>query len=100
VLGIDRATGAVRWELHLTGPVWQSPVIVDGVLLIGDCAGEMHAFHVSDTRAEPDHLWTYRIGGGCIESTPAVWNGVLYVGTRAGAIHALGAGQPTGVKAR
>src|SRR5690606_24403527 len=95
VLGLDRATGATRWELRLTGPVWQSPVIVDGVLLIGDCAGEMHAFDVSDTHAEPEHLWTYRIGGGCIESTPAVWKGVLYFGTRAGAIHALGAATQT-----
>lgn len=90
VLGLARADGAERWALQLAGPVWQSPVVVDDVLLIGDCAGEMHAFDVADTRAEPVHLWTYRIGGGCIESTPAVWNGVIYVGTRAGAIHAIG----------
>jgi outer membrane protein assembly factor BamB len=92
VLGLDRDTGAQRWTLQLTGPVWQSPVVVDDVLLIGDCAGEMHAFDVADTGTDPAHLWTFRIGGGCIESTPAVWNGVIYVGTRAGAIHALGAG--------
>jgi outer membrane protein assembly factor BamB len=92
VLGLDRDSGDERWALRLAGPVWQSPVVVDDVLLIGDCAGEMHAFDVADTRAEPAHLWTHHIGGGCIESTPAVWKGVLYVGTRAGAIHALGAG--------
>jgi outer membrane protein assembly factor BamB len=90
VLGLDRDTGDGRWTLRLTGPVWQSPVVIDGVLVIGDCAGEMHAFDIADTRAEPEHLWTHRIGGGCIESTPAVWRGVIYVGTRAGAIHALG----------
>lgn len=91
VLGLDRADGAERWRLQLAGPVWQSPVVVDGVLLIGDCAGEMHAYDVADPSAPPAHLWTVRIGGGCIESTPAVWNGVLYFGTRAGAFHALGA---------
>lgn len=91
VRALDRATGDERWALRLTGPVWQSPIVIDGVLLIGDCAGEMHAFDVADTRADPDHRWTYRIGGGCIESTPAVWDGVLYFGTRAGAIHAVGA---------
>ncbi len=90
VLGIDRDTGDVRWQLRLTGAVWQSPVIVDGVLVIGDCAGELHAYDVSDTRGEPRHLWTHRIGGGCIESTPTVWKGVIYVGTRAGGIHAIG----------
>lgn len=95
VLGLDRDTGEERWSLQLTGPVWQSPVVVDGVLLIGDCAGELHGFDIANTRAAPRHLWTHRIGGGCIESTPAVWRGVIYVGTRAGAIHALAAGNDT-----
>ena len=48
-LGIDRATGAVRWEKELPGPTWQSPVVVDDVLIEGDCAGVLHAYDVSDT---------------------------------------------------
>lgn len=89
VLAIDRATGEVRWRFHLPGPTWQSPVVVDDVLLIGDCNGVMHAYDVSDTTVQPPELWRVEIGG-CIESTPAVWNGRLYVGTRAGGFHALG----------
>jgi outer membrane protein assembly factor BamB len=89
VLGIDRATGAVRWRLHLREATWQSPVVVDGVLLIGDCGGDLHAYDVTDTHSPPRHLWTLKIGG-CIESTPAVWNGIAYVGTRAGGFHAVG----------
>jgi hypothetical protein len=89
VLGIDRATGAVRWKLKLPGPTWQSPVVVDGILLIGDCNGVMHAYDVSDTAAAPRALWSVTIGG-CIESTPAVWKGTLFFGTRAGGFHALG----------
>jgi hypothetical protein len=27
LLGIDRATGAIRWEKKLPGPTWQSPVV-------------------------------------------------------------------------
>jgi hypothetical protein len=50
-------------------------VVVDGVLVFGDCAGELHGYDIADTRAEPEHLWTHRVGGGCIESTPAVWRG-------------------------
>lgn len=93
VRGLDRADGTEHWRLQLAGPVWQSPVVVDDVLLIADCAGELHAYDLADPHARPEHLWTFRIGGGCIESTPAVWDGVVYVGTRAGAFHAIGAGR-------
>ncbi|WP_433199421.1 PQQ-binding-like beta-propeller repeat protein [Dactylosporangium sp. CS-047395] len=92
VLGIDRASGAVRWRFHLPGgETWQSPVIVDDTLFMGDCSGVMHAYDVSDTHADPRLLWELKIGG-CIEATPAVWKGSLYFGTRAGAVHALSAG--------
>ncbi|MDW5326471.1 PQQ-binding-like beta-propeller repeat protein [Plantactinospora sp. KLBMP9567] len=90
VLGVDRATGAVRWRFELPGPTWQSPVVVDDVLVIGDCNGTLHAYDVADTRAAPKPLWKVKLGG-CIESTPAVWRGRIYVGTRAGAFHAISA---------
>jgi outer membrane protein assembly factor BamB len=89
VIAIDRMTGVVRWRLDLPGPTWQSPVVVDDVLLIGDCSGIMHAYDLADTTVTPPELWAVEIGG-CIESTPAVWNGRLYFGTRAGGFHALG----------
>ncbi|MEZ5171235.1 MAG: PQQ-binding-like beta-propeller repeat protein [Acidimicrobiia bacterium] len=90
-LGLDRATGDVRWELTIPPPLMGSPVIVDGVWLQGDCNGTLHAYDVSDTHASPPELWSVPVGG-CIESTPAVWNGRIYVGTRAGQFHALGDG--------
>jgi outer membrane protein assembly factor BamB len=90
VLGLDRATGARRWQFHLPPTTWQSPVVVDGVLLIGDCQGFLHAYDIADTVAKPKPLWTLKVGG-CVESTPAVWKGTLYVGTRAGAFHAIAA---------
>jgi hypothetical protein len=89
LLGIDRATGAVRWRKSLAGPTWQSPVVVDDVLVQGDCSGMLRGYDVRDTRIDPPLLWSLNIGG-CIESTPAVWNGRIYVGTRAGRIHAVG----------
>lgn len=90
VLGVDRATGAVRWRFRTPGGhTWQSPVVVDDVLIIGDCTGRLRAYDVADTRADPQPLWALKIGG-CVESTPAVWKGGIYVGTRAGAIVALG----------
>lgn len=89
VLGVDRRSGKVRWKLPLPGPTWGSPVVVDGVLLEGDCAGSLHAFDVSQQGRQPRELWSIRLGG-CIESTPAVWKGRVYVGTRGGAMYALG----------
>jgi hypothetical protein len=89
ILAIDRATGAERWRFHLPGPTWQSPVVVDDVLLIGDCNGVMHGYDVADTTVAPHELWRVDIGG-CIESTPAVWKGRMYFGTRAGGFHAFG----------
>jgi outer membrane protein assembly factor BamB len=90
VLGIDRASGAVRWKFSLPGgQTWQSPVVVDDVLVIGDCLGDLRAYDIANTSAAPTPLWTVKVGG-CIESTPAAWKGNLYFGTRAGGIHSLG----------
>ena len=89
VMGIDRANGRIRWTKNLPGPVWQSPVVVDGVLLQGDCHGFLHAYDLADTAVDPPELWTVRLPG-CIESTPAVWGGRIYVGTREGHFHAIG----------
>jgi outer membrane protein assembly factor BamB len=91
LLGIDRRSGAVRWTKELPGPTWQSPVVVDDVLLQGDCAGVLHAYDVSDTLIDPPELWAVALDG-CIESTPAVWRGRIYVGTRAGYLVALADG--------
>jgi PQQ-like domain len=89
VLGIDRETGAIRWEKQLPGPTWSSPVIVDDVWIQGDCDGGLHAFDVSDTTVDPPELWTVELGG-CIESTPALWDGRIYVGARGGLFYAIG----------
>lgn len=89
LIGIDRAAGEIRWEKGLPGPLWQSPVVVDDVLVQGDCAGVLHAYDVSDSTVDPPQLWELPLGG-CIESTPVVWKGRIYVGTRGGFFHALG----------
>ena len=91
LMGIDRRTGVVRWTKRLPGPTWQSPVVVDGVLIEGDCSGVLHGYDLSNTAIDPPELWSVELGG-CIESTPAVWKGRLYVGTRSGTFFAVGDG--------
>ncbi|MFZ6004549.1 MAG: PQQ-binding-like beta-propeller repeat protein [Actinomycetota bacterium] len=89
LIGLDRATGALQWEMRLPGPLWASPVIVDDVLLVGDCNGGFHAFDVTNPAVLPPKLWTVEIGS-CIEATPAVWDGRIYIGSRDGHLYILG----------
>jgi WD40 repeat protein len=91
ILAVDRETGKIAWELELPPPTWSSPVIVDGVLIVGDCGGVLHAYRLrkDPLRGPPPELWSVNLGG-CIESTPAVWRGMIYVGTRAGSLYGVG----------
>ena len=88
LIGVDRQTGAIRWTKQFPSPLWASPVIVDDVLLMGDCEGRFHAYDVSDTAVDPPELWSVDLGG-CIEATPAVWKGRIYIGSRAGHLYVL-----------
>lgn len=88
VIGLDQASGEVLWQFTLPGPLWQSPVVVDDVLLQGDCAGVLHAYDLANPRVLPPELWSVPLGG-CIEATPAVWDGSIYLATRGGKFFAL-----------
>ncbi len=91
LLGVDRDSGVIRWELPLPPHAWSSPVVVDSTLIVADCQGNIHAFDVRDPRATPSEVWTFHLpSGACIESTPAVWKGRLYVGARDGFFYAIG----------
>jgi outer membrane protein assembly factor BamB len=83
VLEMDRNTGDIAWEIQIGSPAIGSPVVVDGMLLQGDCTGHLYAWDVSDPTVIPPLRWNLDLGD-CIESTPAVWRGWLYVGTREG----------------
>ena len=88
---VDQETGEDLWNIEGLGfHLWSSPVVVDDVLLMGDCFGSLHAFDASDIRNEPDKLWELQLDDGCIESTPAVWEGNIVVGTRRGGVYGIG----------
>ena len=88
VLEVDRETGQILHELQIGAPSIASPVVVDGVLILGDCTGDVYAWDVSDPRREPPLLWKLHFDG-CVESTPAVWHGWLYFGTRGGYLYGI-----------
>lgn len=93
LMAVDRRTGRVAWRIKLPGPTWSSPVVVDGVLIQGDCSGALHAYELDPSGRRPPELWRLDLRGGCIESTPAVWDGMIYVGTRGGAMYGIGDGR-------
>ena len=66
VLQVDRVTGDVVQELAVGAPAIASPVVVDGVLIQGDCTGDLYAWDVSDRSSRRPHC------GSCT-STDA-WN--------------------------
>ncbi len=87
---VDQQTGEDLWDIGLGFHLWTSPVVVDDVLLMGDCFGTLHAFDASDLHSgEPDKLWELELDDGCIESTPAVWDGNIVVGTRRGGVYGV-----------
>ena len=69
VLEVDRQSGKIVWELDIGSPAIASPVVVDGVLIQGDCTGALYAWDVSSPRKKPRQLWKMQFGG-CVESTP------------------------------
>ena len=89
LLAVDRATGKKLWQRKLPPPTWTSPVIVDDVLIVGDCLGNLRGYDVSNPTEKPEELWKVKLEG-CIESTPAVWKGMIYVGARGGAVYGIG----------
>ncbi len=87
---VDRETGEDLWLIDdLRFHLWQSPVVVDDVLIMGDCFGTLRGYDVTDVREEPDELWALRLDDACIESTPAVWEGTIVVGTRSGGVYGI-----------
>lgn len=88
VLAVERETGDIRWQRQVGAPAIGSPVVVDGVLIQGDCGGDLWAWDVSLPDADPVLLWKVHFND-CIESTPAVWRGWIYLGTRQGYLYGL-----------
>ena len=95
VLAVDRESGDILWERQIGAPAIGSPVVVDGVLIQGDCRGDLWAWDVSEPVEDPVLLWRVHFND-CIESTPTVWHGWIYLGTRQGYLYGLkdrGAGE-------
>jgi hypothetical protein len=89
VAAVDEASGKVLWKMSLHGPTWSSPVPIDDHLIVGDGAGTLNCFDISNPHVTPRLMWKVNLSKGIIESTPAVWRGWIYVGSRDGGIYGV-----------
>jgi outer membrane protein assembly factor BamB/orotate phosphoribosyltransferase len=58
VVGVDAATGALRWKRKTVGLARGKPAVAGGLVFVGTENGRLHAFNASD--GEP--VWTVRYG--------------------------------------
>ena len=55
-MSLDRYSGKVLWSISLEGPLWGSPVVVEDILLIGDCGGHLRAYGVERQMWNPSRF--------------------------------------------
>ncbi len=87
---VDKQTGEVVNKKYFGGPLWSSPNIIDGKLVITTCTGHVIAYNISDIK-NLSEIWNIQIPStSCIESTPAIYKGNMYFGSRDGFFYKIG----------
>jgi outer membrane protein assembly factor BamB len=85
VIAFGAGFGKIRWRQRI-GPTETSPLIVNGVVYVGDWRGRIYALDATTGRL----WWTFQ-GEGRIKGGIAHSGNRLYVGTYDGYVYALGA---------
>lgn len=83
VSGLPTLSG-VAWTLKTGGPVRSSPVVADGVLVVGSDDGNVYAVDPA-TGAE---RWRFATGGA-VQASATIAGGRVFLGSKAGFMHAL-----------
>jgi outer membrane protein assembly factor BamB len=95
VIAFASGFGKIRWRTRI-GPTESSPLVVDGVVYVGDWRGRVYALDAVTGRVR----WTFqgkgRIKGGLggrgqFYSTPAIAYGRVYIGSTDGKVYSFGA---------
>jgi outer membrane protein assembly factor BamB len=88
LIAVDTTTGELVWSDPVGWHSWSSPVVVDDLLVVATCLGDVRGYSLADP-ATPVQQWSVDLGGACLEATPAVWDGSIYIGARDGYIRAI-----------
>ncbi len=70
------ASGKEISRFKAGGPVVTTPVVIDGIVIVGSRDYMLYAFHLGD--GSP--AWKYSYGFSWVESTPTVHDGLFYLG--------------------
>jgi outer membrane protein assembly factor BamB len=79
-----KSLGDVKWRFKTGGKVFSSPVICDGVALIGSEDKNLYAVDVNTGKKR----WQFKTGGA-VHSSPALSNNTVFVGSFDGYFYAL-----------
>jgi outer membrane protein assembly factor BamB len=85
LVAFDAKTGRIRWRARL-GPTESSPLVLDGLVYVGDWTGAVHALDARTGRRR----WTYRTDGPVKGSVAAAGDRVV-VGSYDGRVYAFDA---------
>jgi outer membrane protein assembly factor BamB len=85
VVALNADTGKVRWRVTI-GPSESSPLVVDGVVYVGDWNGKVYAFNA----ATGSTRWTFSTGGK-VKNAMAYAGGRIYFGSYDHHVYALNA---------
>jgi outer membrane protein assembly factor BamB len=86
VYAFNALTGDKVWNSTVSGVVYSSPAIDNGVVYVGSINGNVYALNASTGTK----IWNYTTGD-VVASSPAVSNGVVYVGSDDSNVYALSA---------
>jgi len=86
VVALNADTGKVRWKVTI-GPSESSPLVVDGVVYVGDWNGKVYAFNA----ATGSTRWTFSTGGK-VKDAMAYAGGRVYFGSYDHHVYAVNAG--------
>ena len=76
--------GELKWQEPVGGHIVGSPIVVDGVVLVGADDGKVYAFE----REDQSSRWTFQTGNK-VWSSPAVAEGVVYISSLDKNLYAL-----------
>ena len=85
VVALNADTGKVRWKVTI-GPSESSPLVVDGIVYVGDWNGKVYAFNA----ATGSTRWTFSTGGK-IKDAMAYAGGRIYFGSYDHHVYAVNA---------
>jgi outer membrane protein assembly factor BamB len=85
LVAFNAVTGKILWRKRLA-PTESSPLVVNGLVYVGDWSGKIYAFDAENGRAR----WSYATGGQ-IKGAVAFAGGRIYVGSYDSHVYALNA---------